>query len=641
MALGKRLILIALSAGLGIAQEDNLGLDNGFIELDLPKFNAQIVRDAQVLASLQPKDDTFDFLPRDLLDVRARNGQYHWGDLTYRYREEGASEWIDGDSAQARQPVDEATAQDEILATSNMAATLPESPLGIVRDWIQVGDDLGLRFTVQNKGNASIEIGSLGFPAEFNSIFTQREPTEMQTLCSLSDPYIGLDAGQIRVTPVKGTGKALVVTPLNGTTSQFEAYRNLAEISYEETGYASQTFEGFYEWQVLTQAWAENEWADQQPWNLPSSVILKPGESLQSGVRFSVVDGVRGYDDAVRSIGVPVAKSVPGYILPRDLPAQLWLESDSAVAGTTVAPEGALTVESAGDGRYTVTPSESAWGRARLAVEYEDGRVQTIHYYITKPATQAIADMGSFLTTKAWFNDSSDPFGRSPSVMTYDYEAGEIVDQDARTWIAGLSDEGGTGAYVAAIVKQVLQPNAEEISKLEQFVDNVLWGQIQTEDYSVRKSIFFYEPSAVPDYSYDENIDWTSWTSWNKQGSYAVDRAYNYVHVSSAYWSLYRVARTYPELLSREWEWYLDQAQKTVIRMTEDDISYKDVGLMGETIFGEILAELQREDKTAMAQAVEDAMRVRAELWDSQDIPYGSEMAWDSTGQEGVFYWTR
>jgi hypothetical protein len=28
-------------------------------------------------------------------------------------------------------------------------------------------------------------------------------------------------------------------------------------------------------------------------------------------------------------------------------------------------------------------------------------------------------------------------------------------------------------------------------------------------------------------------------------------------------------------------------------------------------------------------------------LWDSQDIPYGSEMAWDSTGQEGVFFWTR
>ena len=641
MALRKTAALLTLLVGFSIAQDDDLGLSNGFIEVDLPNFNALIVRDAQVLASLQPKDDTFDFLPRDLLDVRARNGQYHWGDLTYRYREDGAAEWIDGDSALARQPVDEATTQDGVLASSDMAATLPESPLAIVRDWIQVGDDLGLRFTIENTANVSIEIGSLGFPAEFNSIFTLREPTEMQSLCSLSDPYIGLDAGQIRVTPVKGTGKALVVTPLNGTRSQFEAYRDLVETSYEETGYGSQTFEGFYEWQVLTQAWAENEWANQEPWNSPSSVTLKPGESLQSGVRFSIVEGVRSYDNTVRGIGVPVAKSVPGYILPRDLPAQLWLESDSAVVTTAVTPKGALTVESVGDDQYTVTPSESAWGRTRLTVEYEDGKVQTIHYYITKPTTEVLTDLGNFLTTEAWFNDSSDPFGRSPSVMTYDNEAGKIVDQDPRTWVAGLSDEGGTGAYVAAMIKQVLQPDAEEISKLEQFVDNVLWGQIQKDDYSVRKSIFFYEPSAVPDYTYDNGIDWTSWTSWNQEQTNAVDRAYNYVHVAAAYWSLYRVARTYPELLGREWEWYLDQAQQTVMRITGDDIWYSDVGLMGETIFGEILADLQREEKRAMAQDVEDAMRVRAELWDSQEIPYGSEMAWDSTGQEGVFYWTR
>lgn len=225
--------------------------------------------------------------------------------------------------------------------------------------------------------------------------------------------------------------------------------------------------------------------------------------------------------------------------------------------------------------------------------------------------------------------------------MTYDYEAGAIVDQDGRSWVAGLSDEGGTGAYVAALMKQAIQPNAEEIFKLEKFVENVVWGQIQTEDYSVRKSIFFYEPSAVPDYSYDESIDWTSWTSWIQEQSHAIDRAYDYIHPAAAYWSLYRVARAYPELLTREWEWYLDQAQKTAMRMTKDDISYKDVGLMGETIFGEILTDLEREGKAAMAQELEDAMRTRAELWDSQEIPYGSEMAWDSTGQEGVFYWTR
>ena len=640
-SLRKAAALVAAFASIGLAQEDNLGLGNGFINFTLGNFNVELVRDAQVLSSLQSSSSDFDFLPRDLLDVRARNGQYHWGDITYRYREEGASEWIEGDSAAERAAIEaKEDLGENVEAAAKIGDTLPSSPLEITREWLDVEGDLGLRFRIENTGNATIELGSLGFPAEFNSIFTLRQPEEMQAHCSLSDPYIGMHAGQIRVTPVKGTGQALVVTPLN-KDSPMEAYRNLREPSFEETAYGSQTFEGFYEWQVLSQAWADDEWDGQEPWNPPSSASLAPGDALTTGVRFSLSEGVRGYDAAVRDTGTPVATSVPGYILPRDQPAQLWLDSDSPVASTTVAPEGALEIEAGENGRYTLTPSESAWGRVRLTVEYEDGKIQTIHYYITKSTVDTLADMGSFLTTEAWFNDSSDPFGRSPSVMTYDYEKGAVVDQDSRAWVAGLSDEGGTGAYVAAMMKQVIQPNAEEISKLEAFVDEVVWGQIQVEDYGVRKAIFFYEPSEVPDYQYDESINWGSWTSWNKEQAYNLERAYNYVHVSAAYWSLYRVARSYPELLEREWEWYLDQAQKTVVRMGDSSVAYKDVGLMGETVFGAILKDLEREGKDAMATELEDVMRGRAELWDSQEIPYGSEMAWDSTGQEGVYYWTR
>jgi hypothetical protein len=283
-----------------------------------------------------------------------------------------------------------------------------------------------------------------------------------------------------------------------------------------------------------------------------------------------------------------------------------------------------------------------------VTVTYADGKTQTIHYFITKPAPDALADLSRFLTTEAWFNDtttkSKDPFGRAPSVMTYDYEERAIVTQDARAWVAGLSDEAGAGAYLAAVVKQAILPNAAEIAKLEDFVDRVLWGVIQRkEDYGVRKAIFFYDPPAVPGYAYDKGIDWTSWTSWNRAAAYAVDRAYNYVHVAAAYWALYRVARAYPSTVRDKADWYLTQAYKTVARCMGPGVAYQDVGLMGETVFGEILKDLQREgnNRTAEAAALESAMKARAQRWDTQEIPYGSEMAWDSTGQEGVYYWTR
>ncbi|KAI2465948.1 hypothetical protein F4781DRAFT_371439 [Annulohypoxylon bovei var. microspora] len=623
-------------------QSDDLGVKNGYITIKTTNFNAKIVRDAQVLASLTPAGDTFDFLPFDLISARAGNGQYHWGDITFRYREGSSGAWIDGDSSSTRKPVTSVKTGTSVLAASNLKPTLSTlGPLNVTREWLEISGDLGLRFTIGNSGNSPVEIGSLGFPAEFNSIFTNRAATDTQRLCSLSDPYIGMHAGYIRVSPVRGTGAALVVTPLGDTP--LEAYRNLNEPSYAATAYGSQTFEGFYEWQVLSRAWAENEWADVQPWNAPSSKTLQPGQMLQFGVRFSVAKGgVREIDATVQKTDTPVAFGVPGYIIPRGATAQLFLQANSSAISFSSDPVESLAFSQLSEGSYGITPSPTFWGRSRLTIDYEDGKTQTIHYYVTKTGAETLADMGNFLTTEQWFNDTSDPFNRAPSVMTYDYEARSIVTQDPRVWISGLSDEGGVGAYLAAVTKQAIQPDAEEVSKLETFIDKVLWGTIQTSDFAVRKSIFYYEPSALPKYVYSSSIDWTSWTSWDEDDAYAIDRAYDYVHVAAAYWSLYRVARAYPEMVkSHDWEWYLNQSYSTVIRGMQSDVGYNRLGLMGETVFGEILADLTREGLTSQASTLTQSMKSRAVEWDSEEVPYGSEQAWDSTGQEGVYYWSK
>lgn len=83
------------------------------------------------------------------------------------------------------------------------------------------------------------------------------------------------------------------------------------------------------------------------------------------------------------------------------------------------------------------------------------------------------------------------------------------------------------------------------------------------------QAVYFYEPNIVPNYKYPTTIFWGNWWSWNQAASYATDRAYDYVHVIAAYWSLYRVARNYPSLVkTNTWEWYLNQAVTTVATMT-------------------------------------------------------------------------
>jgi hypothetical protein len=69
--------------------------------------------------------------------------------------------------------------------------------------------------------------------------------------------------------------------------------------------------------------------------------------------------------------------------------------------------------------------------------------------------------------------------------------------------------------------------------------------------------------------------------------------------------------------------------------------NYAIFGQMEGDIFLQILFDLQRESMNAQADALEAAMRKRAERWRSEKYPFGSEMPWDSTGQEEVYAWTK
>jgi hypothetical protein len=171
---------------------------------------------------------------------------------------------------------------------------------------------------------------------------------------------------------------------------------------------------------------------------------------------------------------------------------------------------------------------------------------------------------GHFLYHEQWFDGPTDPFHRAPGVISYDNEAGRQVRQDSRVWIAGLSDEAGAGSWLAGAVKQFGEPDREEVAKLESFVDGVLWGHLQESSgdhkYVVHKSLFYYQPDAMPANYYDPNLNWKSWTSWNIKGADDVGRSYNYPHVVAAYWSLYRLARNSQGLVTKHsWQWYLNR----------------------------------------------------------------------------------
>ncbi len=599
-----------------------------------------------------------------MLNNRAGDGFNHLGDITFRIRTAGATPgaWTAYTTSAARKPVEmlddvKTKAGLKLLAAANLAPTLPANcPLQVNRLWyLDETGRLVLHFDVINKSDGPIEIGALGIPVIFNNDIPGNNRAQGYGLCSFFDPYTGQQGGYLQVTRLNGSGPALVVVPENANTP-FEAYRKINDGTQ-----TSQTFEGAFEWMAHSKAYAENEWKAAKQWNPATAETLAPQASTSFGLRFLVSPEIRDIEKTLAAAKRPVAVGIPGYILPMDQNGKLFIDpAGRKITGVESDPAGGLVLddisafEKSSSPWHNYTVHGKTWGRARLTLTFDDGTKQAIHYYVTKPAAEAVSDLGNFLFTKQWFDDPTDPFHRSPSIMTFDRAKNQIVSQDSRVWIAGLGDEGGS-SWLTGAMKEFGQPKKEEVDKYAEFVDKVLWGGLQVSSgpqmYGVRKSLFYYDPPNMPDFKYDPNIRWpadptrANFPSWNKAGAYnAIDRAYDYPHVVAAYWAMYRLARNNPGLVTNQkWDWYLDHAYQTTRFLTaggRGGVGYVNTGLMEGDIFVFLLQDLKREGWKEQATTIETAMKRRADTWNRDPLPFGSEMAWDSTGQEEVYAWT-
>src|SRR2546421_2399980 len=151
-----------------------LGLDQGYLEFDTPKFKVKLVKASQTIAALEPKGvGGFDFTPADRLERRAANGYHHLGDLTLRLRTDNTGPWQKYDTADNRKAVQALPASGHVLAIADLAATLPaDIPVQITRSWSVEEDGLVLRFDIKNKTSEPAQIGGLGIPMIFNNILT-------------------------------------------------------------------------------------------------------------------------------------------------------------------------------------------------------------------------------------------------------------------------------------------------------------------------------------------------------------------------------------------------------------------------------------------------------------------------------------
>lgn len=624
-------------------KEPTLGIAEVYQKFNTPDFQLKLVKASQTVAGLRPnKTLNFDFTPSDRLEIRDKDGLYHLGDINLRIKEKNGA-WKGYSTASKRATVTPLDVSGNILAASDLANTLPvDIPVSIKRYYEVIDQQLVMRFEITNKSNSTIEIGALGIPMIFNNILEGKSLVETHAQNVFFDPYIGMDAGYLEVKRLSGRGSSLLVLPEKNMP--FEAYRPLLD----DPTPRSIVCEGFHEWMIYSKAYADNEWQGVNQWNTPTSLFLKPKASKSFALKFVLSKGVKDIQNTLIKEAHPVATGIPGYVIPKNIHAQLFLNYKSDVKSIAVTPKNSLEIKANGQTpeglkKYNITGK--TWGRSLVTITYKDGITQTINYKVIKPESEVVKDFGHFLTTEQWFDDANDPFNRTHSVISYDYETKKQVTQDRRVWISGLSDEGGAGSWLAAIMKQLIQPNKTEIDKLQQFIDHTLWGEIQYNEgphkYGVKKSVFYYEPDSLPKGTYSSEVNYKTWSAWDHKHANDPGRSYNYPHVAAAHWVMYRLARYYEGLVdNKTWDWYLKNAYHTSIAMVEQAPYYAQFGQMEGSVFLLILNDLKLENYTDMANDLEARMKSRADHWKALDYPFGSEMPWDSTGQEEVYMWS-
>lgn len=625
-----------------IAQKPStLHTAQGELKFTTRSFSLSLVNASQTIKHLIPHaDSSFDYTPSDRLSQRDKDGLYHLGDMNITLRKQDG-EWVRYSSAAQRKPVEPLPVQGNTLAAANLAATLPDDiPVSINRYWETDQGDLVLRFEITNRSTTSIEIGSLGIPLIFNNILEGKNLDQAHHDNVFFDPYIGKDAGYLQVNRLHGKGGSLLVLPHQN--AGFEAYNPLSDDPTPK----GVVFEGFHEWLIHSMANAETEWGEATPWNKPTSAILGAGETKNYALKFVLAPSIREIEQELMERGRPVAIGLPGYLLPMNETGRLFLHYPGKISEITVSPENAMSVTYKGETPHRWSEYEikgKQWGRVSLTIRYEDKTVQTINYKVIKSQEETVNNLGHFLTTAQWYEDDTDPFGRSPSVMNYDYDKKKILTQERRSWFVGLSDEAGAGSWLAAIMKQLVNPDRKEIEKIKRFMQETLWGGIQhdadTTKYGVRKSLFYYAPELMPAGTYNDSIQYRGWEAWSLENAQDLGRSYNYPHVAAAHWVMYHLGRNrgYEEI---DWRLSLENAYHTAVAMMKFAPWYAQFGQMEGSVFLYILLDLQREGLTEMASSLEKEMKSRADHWKTLDYPFGSEMPWDSTGQEEVYMWT-
>ena len=435
-----------------------------------------------------------------------------------------------------------------------------------------------------------------------------------------------------------GVGPFLVMTPI-ATCPLFEPVRS--EMNFAPGKFEYSDRGGVY---ILSGRRAEEDKARGGNWRQPQTThTLSPTNSQRDGITYAFKFRWAKDYDAVREIlveeGLLDVNVVPGMTLPAGTDARISIRSRSPIhslepefpADTHVDP-----AESNQKDTHVYRVKFTKLGENKITVHFGKDQYSTMEFFVTESLATLIKKRAAFLVSHQQHRDPSKWYN------------GLYSEWDMRQQILrGPDDKDGLADYILAsddpalskppylAAKNAIYPDANEIASLEYYLQNFVWGKLQM----TRDEQYPYAVYGIDNWKINRESKPSDRYGWTDH----IWRAYDYPHVVYLYWSMYQIAKNYPELSHyADKNEYLERAYGTALAFYTypwqiAHWSANELGNYNEMVIAEVINELDRVGQKEKAATLRKHWEEKVETFvnDQPDLFY-SEYPFDPTAFEST-----
>lgn len=595
--------------------------------------------------------DTNYVLNAEYAPTQGASKEHQWmGELMFQTKWEGEETWTESMTSAS----DNGSKTRKIELKGNKVEVTYENAkeekgikdFKLVETYELVDNQLVWSMTVTNTEDKNLIIGDFGVPMPFSEFWPGG--TQVYETSVVDHSFVGQDSSYIYASRPSGQGKFLLFTPDTSTGAGFEYQDHwrtnnghAGSVWAQDQGGWANGLNVFYIHSDVIKSTGSSYLEN-------TSLTLAPGESKTYTFKFTGVEDEQDMKTKLYKEGIIDAVAVPSMAFSVNMPAKFYLHTSygkeqiqdiqvkcSHDTGLyeglqkSVSNKQACTKEERTNVEYLESVTQdgeqyhiynlqlSCLGANNVEITYGDGNQTTLQFYAMDSVDDALELHADFVTEKTQVNAPGEIYDKIFDDWMMDTKSVRGVYEGYFGW---GDDWGFThGEYLAE--KNVYQPVKEQITAVDEYLDTFIWNGLMKEhqeDYMVN--------------------DWLDNEPNNTgQGIY---RGYAYPHVYNTYFSMYKIAEKYPDMIdyTEDKGTYLLRAANILKALYSDGVSYNwDTGLMGESTTPDIIAALEAEGYYDEASQVTEIMDKKYNNFKGNKYPYGSEYAYDNTGEEAVY----